>query len=238
MPSSPSGGEKKPFCTFFFPPQMARSGGAGRGRWPRCPSPEVGRGARLWGQPGQGHFLHCGSLPSTLGTCASQARPAPWGHVQVRHRGLRTDGFHFSEGPRGGRAISKRGTLRTSSPRGTHACQAQTPWVRGSLRPLPRRGEGQGPRAAWGRGATTFAAILSSSHFRLLFPIAPPHLRLVSRAARGPQGPRQRRTRLSLVRPESARLPASASFRSLPHALTGRACVHSAARLPSPAGPE
>lgn len=97
--------------------------------------------------------------------------------------------------------------------------------------------QGEGPRAGWGRGATTFAAILSSPHFRLLFADSP-SLRRFFRATQGPKRYGSRRTLLPLVRCGRTRPPPRASFRPRPPAPTGRACVLAAAPLPAPTSAE
>lgn len=81
------GKKKKPhYLSVHLFYKLMNSGGAARQQRPRCPSPEVGRGAQLRGQQrGLGHFFHRGS--QTPGPILSQriTNEDPGDKRQVRH---------------------------------------------------------------------------------------------------------------------------------------------------------
>lgn len=227
-----------PFRTFSYSINRCRGTERGQRGRPGCPSPEVGRGARLGGQPkGPGHFFYRGSQTGILGTCDKS-------DISSLRNGGGDRRVLFCWGWGGpAKEIAGRPSLprarrhKTTSP--SRCSLVSGSETRGGRCPKPGNGRtrGEGPRAGWGRGATTFAAILSSPHFRLLFPDSP-SLRRFFRASQGPERDRWRRTLLPLVRCECARPPPRASFRPRPPAPTGRACVLAADPLPSPTGAE
>lgn len=86
-PAHPQREKKKPhYLSVHLFYKLMNSGGAARQQRPRCPSPEVGRGAQLRGQQrGLGHFFHRGS--QTPGPILSQriTNEDPGDKRQVRH---------------------------------------------------------------------------------------------------------------------------------------------------------